>query len=93
MSFKKISKSELLMNYFEDNTVLGILMMIKSQTKTKICSVNCKCCVVEMTCCLCSVLDYWIMPKDVDFDQSRHTLVCFIFWVSRLKKINVMFLI
>ena len=73
------------MNSFEGNHVLGLLMKIKAQTKAKICSVNCKCCVVERTCYWCSVFDYWIMPKTIDFYHSRQTLVCFIFWVGGLE--------
>ena len=49
------------MNSFQGNIVLGILMMIKAQTKTKISFVNCKGCVAERTCCLCSKLDYELM--------------------------------
>ena len=51
------------MNSFEINTVLGLLMMIKAQTRDKICSINYKYCVAERTCCLCSKLDYELMTK------------------------------
>ena len=54
----KISKSEILIKYFEGNLVLGLIMRIKEQTKDKICTMNCKYCVAEKTCCLCSKLDY-----------------------------------
>ena len=54
----KISKSEILIKYFEGNLVLGLIMRIKVQTKAKICTMNCKYCVAEKTCCLCSKLDY-----------------------------------
>ena len=49
------------MNSFDGNIVLGLIMMIKAQTKDKICFVNCKCCVAEGTCCLCFKLDYELM--------------------------------
>ena len=56
-----MTKSEFLMKYFDGNVVLGLFMMIKAQTKEKICSVNCKCCVAERTCCLCFELDCELM--------------------------------
>ena len=48
----------MLIKYFEGNLVLCLIMRIKVQTKAKICTMNCKYCVVEKTCCLCSKLDY-----------------------------------
>ena len=49
------------MNSFKSNTILGIFMMTKAQTKAKMFSRNYKCCVAERTCCLCPKLDYELM--------------------------------
>ena len=56
-----LGKTELLMNYFDGNDVLGLFMRIKAQTKARIYFMNCKCCFAERTCYLCSKLDHELM--------------------------------
>ena len=70
------------MNSFEGNPVLGLLMMVKAQTKAKICVLNCKCCVTERTCCLCSELNYELMTCLLE-KKNWKTWFCY-------KKVQVM---